>query len=163
MALVLSAPRNRKDDEKQQCHRVAFATRVAGLECDLMVCFDKLAGGARIREHIDRGTGKIQYIFDGEILVENLSYNKSLGFRVNVDGNWKDIYTAHFLSLLILGGNSMELWKTKQYGELLKQINITTPTPPKPIFRFAVFYHNLDSGQWYWDSNNGQDYFVQTI
>ncbi len=78
-----------------------------------MVCFNVMAGAARIREHVDRGSGTVQYILDGEIFVENLSYDKSVGFRVNVDGNWKDIYTSYFRSLLTLGGNSVEAWKTK--------------------------------------------------
>jgi hypothetical protein len=127
-----------------------------------MVCFNVMAGAARIREHVDRGSGTVQYILDGEIFVENLSYDKSVGFRVNVEGNWKDIYTSYSRSLLTLGDNSVEAWKTKEFGELLKQIPITTPIPPKPVFQLAVFYHDLDSGQWYWDNNNGQDYFVQT-
>jgi hypothetical protein len=127
-----------------------------------MVCFNILVGAARIRQHIDRGSGTIQYILDGEIFVENLSYNKSVGFHVNVDGNWKDIYTSYSRSLLILGGNTVEAWKTKEFGELLKQITITTPIPPKPVFPLAVFYHNVDSGDWYWDNNGGTDYFVQT-
>ncbi|MBI3795521.1 MAG: hypothetical protein HY268_00925 [Deltaproteobacteria bacterium] len=28
----------------------------------------------------------------------------------------------------------------------------------RPDFIFAVFYNNLDTGEWFWDSNFGQDY-----
>jgi hypothetical protein len=128
-----------------------------------MICFDVMLGAARIREHIDRGRGVIQYILDGEIFVPNLSFNKSVGFRVNVDGNWNDIYTSYSRSLLTCNGNSVEVWRTKEFGELIKEISVTTPIPPKPVFQLAVFYHDLDSGARYWDSKGGQNYFVQTI
>jgi hypothetical protein len=127
-----------------------------------MVSFNIMVGAASIREHIDRGSGTIQHILQGEIFVQNLSYNKSVGFRVNVDGNWKDIYTFYSRSLLTGGGKTVEVWKTKEFGELLKKITITTPIPPKPLFQLAVFYHNVDSGNWYWDNKDGADYFVQT-
>jgi hypothetical protein len=122
-----------------------------------------MLGAAKVREHIDRGRGVIQYILDGEVFVQNLSFNKSVGFRVNVNANWKDMYTSYSRSLLTRDGNSVEVWKTKEYGELVNEVSITTPIPPKPVFQFAVFYQDLDSGQWHWDSRNGQNYFVQTL
>jgi hypothetical protein len=27
-----------------------------------------------------------------------------------------------------------------------------------PVFRFAIFYNNLDTGEFFWDNNFGQDY-----
>jgi hypothetical protein len=76
--------------------------------------------------------------------VHNLTYNKEVGFHINVDGVWRNIYTSYSHSLPTGGGWIVEVWKVKQFGELVKQIPVTTPTPPKPIFQFAVFYHNLD-------------------
>ena len=127
-----------------------------------MAFFNVMLGAVSIREHTDRGSGTIQYILaDGEILVHNLS-QAHIGFHVNVDGTWRDIYTFYSDSLLTGDGRTVEVWKIKEFGELLKKITITSPTPPKPIFRFAVFYHNLDWNTWYWDNNNGQDYFLQS-
>ncbi|MBD0353027.1 MAG: hypothetical protein ICV65_17945, partial [Flavisolibacter sp.] len=32
-----------------------------------------------------------------------------------------------------------------------------------PHFRFAVFYHNIVSGEVFWDNNFGQDYKVSKV
>ncbi|MGH8072080.1 MAG: hypothetical protein ACRERE_43985 [Candidatus Entotheonellia bacterium] len=127
-----------------------------------MLCFTVMLGAAKVREHIDRGSGTIQYILqDAEILVHNLTYNKEVGFHINVDAVWRNLYTSYSHSLMTGGGRIVEVWKIRDLGELLKQIPVTTPIPPKPTFQFAVFYHNLDWDTWYWNNNYGQDYFLQ--
>jgi len=126
-----------------------------------MLCFNVMLATAKIREHIDRGSGTIQYILeDAEILVRNETYNKEVGFHINVDGVWKNFHASYSHSLMTGGGTIVEVWKIREFGELLKQISVTTPMPPKPVFQFAVFYHNLDWDTWYWDNNHGQDYFL---
>ncbi|MGR8941820.1 MAG: hypothetical protein ACU83V_11190 [Gammaproteobacteria bacterium] len=126
-----------------------------------MLSFNVALSTARIVEHIDRGSGTIQYILeDAEILVHNLSHNKDVGFHINVDGIWKDFHASYSHTLLTGGSTAVEVWKVREFGELLKNVVIPTTMPPKPSFQFAVFYHDLDSDTWYWDNNNGQDYFL---
>jgi hypothetical protein len=49
-----------------------------------------------------------------------------------------------------MGVSQVELWKFKTP---VYNLNATTP-----YFKFAMFYHNLDTGQWFWDNNFNQDY-----
>lgn len=114
-----------------------------------------------VREHLDRGSGTVQYMMStGEILVSNQSYNKRVGFCVNVDGQWHDFYAKYSHSFMTTSGNGCEVWTLREYGELLKSFSIPNPLPTRPLFQMAVFYNNLDWGTWYWDNNNGHDYFV---
>jgi hypothetical protein len=126
-----------------------------------MISFDVMLSKVTIRQYEDRGSGTVGYLLtDGEILVANQSYRKQVGFRVLVDGVWRDFYTLYARSLLTGGGNLVEAWTLKEYGELLKAFPIPQNIPPRPAFRLAVFYHNLDGNTWSWDNNNGNDYYV---
>jgi hypothetical protein len=49
-----------------------------------------------------------------------------------------------------VGVSQVEIWKFKT-----PELNLDQSTAN---FRFAVFYNNVDSGQWFWDNNFGQDY-----
>ena len=49
-----------------------------------------------------------------------------------------------------VGLSQVEIWKFKTPEFNLDQSS--------PNFRFAVFYNNLNTGQWFWDNNFGQDY-----
>jgi len=96
------------------------------------------------------------YIVDstlsGEIYVENLSYNKDVGIVVNYgDGNWHWTNASYSHSLSTGGSDNIEVWEFEHeyYGH-----------PYIQDWQFAVYYHNLDSGEWYWDNNFEQDYFV---
>jgi hypothetical protein len=90
---------------------------------------------------------------EGEILVKNLSYNKRVGIRLSANG-----WATSFDSLATFGGNvatyqgssQVEVWKFKT-----PELNLDTSAPD---FAFAVFYQNLDGGDWYWDSDFAQNY-----
>jgi Carbohydrate/starch-binding module (family 21) len=90
---------------------------------------------------------------EGEIFVKNLSFNKRVGIRLSANG-WAGFQDTDALfdgNVAVAEGLSrVEMWKFKT-GEL----NLDES---RPDFMFAVFYHNLDTGEWYWDNNFGQDY-----
>lgn len=90
---------------------------------------------------------------EGEILVNNLSFAKSVGVRYSADGaTWQDSPAAFAGSTTRAGvfvGSGAEVWRFK------------TPTlnlHPSPAFRLAVFYRDLSGGAQYWDNNFGQNY-----
>ncbi len=94
---------------------------------------------------------------EGNIYVNNLSYNKQVGIRFSADGgvNWENS-NGSYQGLITEGTYATtlgaEVWHFK------------TPTynynAASNVFLFAVYYHNLDSGQWYWDTNFGQNYML---
>jgi len=49
-----------------------------------------------------------------------------------------------------VGLSQIEIWKFKT-----PELNLDQSTPN---FRFAIFYNNLNTGEWFWDNNFGQDY-----
>lgn len=124
-----------------------------------MICFNVMLASAKVIEDPDRGSGMFEYYLDATIQLHNLSYNKQAGVLINVDGIWRKIYTLYSHSLLTGGGNMVEVWKTRD-SELLKKIDIHPEPRLKPSFSFAVFYHNLDQANWYWDNNYGHNYLV---
>lgn len=117
-------------------------------------------GEAQINMHEDRGSGTVQYILKGTIYVQNLSFNKLVGFHINVGGLWIDLYASYSRSFWP-GGGKIESWTFGEYGKLIMSHPIITPPHPFPHFQFAVFYHNLDWGASYWDNNFWQDYFLK--
>ena len=51
---------------------------------------------------------------------------------------------------LAVGLSQVEIWKFKT-----PELNLDQSTPN---FCFAIFYNNLDTGEWFWDNNFGPDY-----
>lgn len=97
---------------------------------------------------------------EGEILVNNLSFDKQLGVRVSVDGgtNWEDTFASFSGTVIqdgIFIGPGAEVWKFKT-----PELNLNNASPH---FRFAVFYHNIAGGEVFWDNNFGQDYKVSKV
>jgi len=90
---------------------------------------------------------------EGEILVQNLSFNKRVGIRLSANG-WASSQDsdASFGGVVPVatGLSQVEVWKFKT-----PELNLDHSTP---VFVFAIFYNDLDTGQWFWDNNFGQDY-----
>jgi Carbohydrate/starch-binding module (family 21) len=90
---------------------------------------------------------------EGEIYVKNLSFNKRVGIRLSAN-DWASFRDtdASFAGLVTVaeGLSQVEVWTFKT-----PEFNLDVSTP---VFRFAIFYNNLDSGEWFWDNNFGQDY-----
>ena len=90
---------------------------------------------------------------EGEIFVKNLSFNKRVGIRLSTNGwtNFQDTNASFNGSVAVAEGLSqVEIWKFKT-----PELNLDES---RPDFKFAVFYNNLDTGEWFWDNNFGQDY-----
>ncbi len=105
-----------------------------------MICVNIILGSARIYQHEDRGSGMIEYILtEGEILLHNLTYNKEVGFHVNVDGMWKNFYTSYSHSLMTGGGRVVEVWRTNGFGVLLKKILSRSQFLPGLYFSLQLF------------------------
>jgi Carbohydrate/starch-binding module (family 21) len=117
-------------------------------------------GAVQITGIPDRGPGTWNYVVtDATIFVHNLSYNKDVGLHINVDGNWLDMHASYSQSLLTGGGSTIEVWEYHSN----RLFTTSTLLQPLKTFQLAVFYHNLDWNQWYWDDNSGQDYSVTAI
>jgi hypothetical protein len=90
---------------------------------------------------------------EGEIYVQNLSFNKRVGIRLTAD-NWATSHDTEALFIsavpVATGISEVEVWKFKT-----PEFNLDQSTPH---FRFAVYYNNLDTGEWFWDNNFGRDY-----
>jgi hypothetical protein len=100
--------------------------------------------------------------FDGEIYVQNLSFNKRVGVHYTADGGttWHDADGSYAGKAQAVANvvDSVEIWKFKT-----PTLNLVNPE----TFRFAVYYELRDSGpnfgQKYWDNNFSQDYFVGKV
>jgi hypothetical protein len=90
---------------------------------------------------------------EGEIYVKNLSFNKQVAIRLSAN-NWATFRdtSASFSGVVAVatGLSQVEVWKFKT-----PEFNLDESTP---FFHFALFYHNLDTGELFWDNNFGQDY-----
>ena len=96
--------------------------------------------------------------FEGEVYVQNLSYNKRVGVRYSADGGatWAEADGGYAGKVQAVANavDNVEIWRFK------------TPTlnlnPAAPAFRFAAYYEERDPGpdmgKRYWDNNFGQDY-----
>jgi hypothetical protein len=95
---------------------------------------------------------------EGEIFVNNLSFNKLVGVRVTANG-WttSNDTNANFAGVISVatGLSEVEVWKFKT-----PEFNLDETTPD---FRFAVFYNNLTTGELFWDNNFGQDYKLSKV
>jgi hypothetical protein len=89
----------------------------------------------------------------GEIYVDNTSYGKNVGIRMLPDGTsrWHEL-TGIYDGIAREGDGGpwvegpAERWR------------FSSPAFDSSDCRFAVFYHELDSGKVFWDNNFGQDY-----
>jgi hypothetical protein len=90
---------------------------------------------------------------EGEIYVKNLSFNKRVGIRLSTNGwaSFLDTNASFNASVSVAEGLSkVESWKFKT-----PEFNIDESNPN---FNFAIFYNNLDTGEWFWDDNFSQSY-----
>jgi hypothetical protein len=90
---------------------------------------------------------------EGDILVQNLSFNKRVGIRLSANrwGSFADTNASFSGTVPVAAGlSNVETWRFKT-----PELNLDTSVPD---FRFAVFYDNLDTGEFFWDNNFGQDY-----
>lgn len=92
---------------------------------------------------------------EGEIYLNNLSFNKRVGIRLSADG-WGSFHDtdASFGGIVAVaeGISQVEVWRFKT-----PELNLDESTPD---FRFAIYYNNRDTGQWFWDNNFGNDYML---
>jgi hypothetical protein len=123
-----------------------------------MFCSSVFLDHAEIKQRDDRDSATTEFYLVGDTFIENLSFNKEVGFRILVDGSWRDIYMSYWRSLMTGGGGILEAWILPRPQFLTKVPLLAAPI--RPTFRFSVFYHNLDSDEWFWDNNSGQDYFL---
>jgi hypothetical protein len=90
---------------------------------------------------------------EGEIWVKDLSFAKRVGMRLSTN-NWASFVDtpATFNSKVPTnqGLSQVEIW-----GFKTPELNLDNTTPS---FVFAVFYENLNTGEWFWDNNCGQDF-----
>ena len=90
---------------------------------------------------------------EGEIFVENLSFNKRVVIRLSANrwASFQDTLASFSGNVPVAEGLSqVEVWKFKT-----PEMNLDQSSPD---FFFAVFYNNLDTGEWFWDNNFAQDY-----
>lgn len=94
--------------------------------------------------------------FEGEILVDNLVFNKRVGvvYSRNGGATWTTVNGSYLGPVQAVAANvaGIEVWRFKT-----PQLNID---PAADVYRFAVFFEVMDSGVTYWDNNFGQDYFL---
>jgi hypothetical protein len=90
---------------------------------------------------------------EGEIFVKNLSFQKQVGIRLSADGGatFHDTNASFNGNVPVaVGLSQVEIWKFKT-----PELNLDQSTAN---FQLAVFYNNLDTGEWFWDNNFDQDY-----
>lgn len=94
--------------------------------------------------------------FEGEIVVDNLAFNKQVGVVYTRDAGmtWNTVNGSYLGPVAAIAANvaGVEVWKFKT-----PQLNIE---PTSDVYRFAVFFEVTDWGVTYWDNNFGQDYFL---
>ena len=93
---------------------------------------------------------------EGNILVNNLSFVKSVGVRMSADGGttWNDT-VALFAGQKLPDGTFIgpaEVWRFKT-----PELNLNAASS---VFQLAVFYQNGATGETFWDNNFEQDYRV---
>jgi len=96
---------------------------------------------------------------DGEIYVQNRSFNKRVGAHYTADGGatWNDVDGSYAGKVQAVANvvDSVEIWKFKT-----PTLNLVNPD----TFRFTIYYELTDPGpnfgQKFWDNNFSQDYFV---
>lgn len=110
---------------------------------------------ATCRHRVPPGGFAVRSWVDGEVLVSNLSYAKSVGVRLSADGGatWRDTL-AWFAGTRtdngLVVGPHVEVWRFSTPQLSLNQA--------APALRFAAFYRLGWSGPVFWDNNFEQDY-----
>ena len=112
---------------------------------------------ATCRHGVPPGGYGITTWLDGELLVSNLSYAKTVGIRMSVDGGitWLDTLATFAGTRTDNGvviGPHVEVWR---FTTPQQDFNQTSPR-----LRFAAFYRLGRAGPTFWDNNFGQDYRV---
>ena len=95
---------------------------------------------------------------EGEIFVKNLSFQKQVGIRLSANGgaSFHDTNASFSGNVSVaVGLSQVEIWKFKT-----PELNLDQTSAE---FRFAIFYNNLETDQWFWDNNFGQDYTLSKI
>ena len=90
---------------------------------------------------------------EGEIFVNNLSFHKRVGVRLSANewASFQDTDASFNGTVSVAAGISqVEVWKFKTPELNLDQSSFN--------FKFAVFYNDLQTGEWFWDNNFFQDY-----
>ncbi len=90
---------------------------------------------------------------EGNIYVKNLSFNKRVGIRLSSNGwaSFLDTNATFGGTVPVAEGSSqVEMWTFKT-----PEFNLDATHPD---FNFAIFYNDLDTGEWFWDDNFGQSY-----
>lgn len=94
--------------------------------------------------------------FEGEILVNNLTFEKRVGLVYSRDGgvDWEEVEASYAGPVKAVAADvaGVERWKFKT-----PQLNIDLAAAD---YRFAVFFEVPDWGVTFWDNNFGQDYFL---
>jgi hypothetical protein len=126
-----------------------FAGKVGGhVSLRSATAFRKIEGGGGFT--FDTGW------FEGEILVDNLAFNKRVGVVYTRDdgATWQAVYGAYLGPVAAVAASvaGVEVWKFKT-----PQLNIE---PGSENYRFAVFHEVTDWGATFWDNNFGQDYIL---
>jgi hypothetical protein len=101
--------------------------------------------------------------FEGQIYVNNLTFGKRVGVRFTADGGatWQDSDATYIAPVTegaysTAGGpGTAEGWRFKT-----PEYNLNTAAPD---FFFAVYFERLDTGDWYWDNNFGQNYTLSKM
>ena len=111
------------------------------------------AVGGRVMLRRARLTGfaAFQTNVSGTLFVENLSFRKKVGIRLSPDGgaSWVDV-DARYVGVASEGSN-VALGPVEQW-------DYTSPVFNTGAYVLAAYYSNLETGEWYWDNNFGQDY-----
>ena len=89
----------------------------------------------------------------GNVVVDNLSPNKTVGIRLTKDGwaTFQDIPAHYSYSMSTGGSGNLEVWSFSEKTFLLGG-NSTN--------EFAVYYTDQATGTTYWDNNFDQNYLV---
>ncbi len=99
-------------------------------------------------------TSSSQSLTTGTIYVDNLSFNKRVGVRMatQFSSNWINV-DARYVAAAD-EGSSVNLGQVERW-------DYSSPIINNPGgYQLAAYYQNLDTGEWYWDNNFGQNYIV---
>jgi hypothetical protein len=89
----------------------------------------------------------------GALYVENLSFSKRVGIRLLPDGQttWYDVGAQY-------AGVAREA--TQAALGPVEQWDFGSPIFNVSGYTLAAYYNNLDTDEWYWDNNFGQNYRI---
>jgi hypothetical protein len=95
-----------------------------------------------------------QSIMFGTVYVHYLSFNKRVGVRMapQFSSNWIDVGARYVAAAD--EGSPVNL------GQVERWDYSTPPINNSGGYQVAAYYQNLDTGEWHWDNNFGQNYTV---